>query len=304
MWAAVFLLMRRVLRDGRQVVLSGRLWALLGLLALSPLLSELTFSLWNIRAYTAAGVDELIDAAFYTLLPFVFVSSIALLFAVVLLARHQALEQEHQMADMREIYYQGIRREQEQVRRMRHDMRNHLTALSGLPRSRGRAAARPDYVHRLQQASGPAGSGHFTDNETVNIVLAAKARDMAQAGLEADISVSLPEKLPVADPDLCALFGNALDNAAEAAQDAPDKRVTVRARADKGLLMLRVRNAYTGERQADAGRPVCHLQGGTGAPTGSACAVCARSPRAMAVRLRPTAQDGVFELIACLPLQT
>ena len=77
-------------------------------------------------------MDELIDAAFYTLLPFVFVSSIALLFAVVLLARHQALEQEHQMADMREIYYQGIRREQEQVRRMRHDMRNHLTALSGL----------------------------------------------------------------------------------------------------------------------------------------------------------------------------
>lgn len=32
MWAAVWLLMRRVFRDGRQVALSGRLWALLGLL--------------------------------------------------------------------------------------------------------------------------------------------------------------------------------------------------------------------------------------------------------------------------------
>ena len=302
MWVAVFLLMRRVLRDGRQVVLSGRLWALLGLLALSPLLSELTFSLWNIRAYTAAGVDELIDAAFYTLLPFVFVSSIALLFAVVLLARHQALEQEHQMADMREIYYQGIRREQEQVRRLRHDMRNHLTALSGLLEA-GESSRAADYVHRLQQASGPAGSGHFTDNETVNIVLAAKARDMAQAGLEADISVSLPEKLPVADPDLCALFGNALDNAAEAAQDAPDKRVTVRARADKGLLMLRVRNAYTGERQQTPDGLFA-----TSKADRRAHGLGLRGMREIAARyggtLETTAQDGVFELIACLPLQT
>ena len=101
MWAAVWLLMRRVFRDGKQVVLSGRLWALLGLLALSPLLSELAFSMWDIRAYTIDGTDAQIDAAFYTLLPFVFVSAIALLFAVVLLSRHQALEQEHQLADMR-----------------------------------------------------------------------------------------------------------------------------------------------------------------------------------------------------------
>ena len=78
-WAAVWLLVRRALRDGRQIALSGRLWALLGLLALSPLLSELAFSLWNVRADTEEIVDGVLDAAFYTLLPpFVFVSSVAL----------------------------------------------------------------------------------------------------------------------------------------------------------------------------------------------------------------------------------
>ena len=218
MWAAVWLLMRRVFRDSKQVALSGRLWALLGLLALSPLLSELAFSMWDIRAYTLDGTDALIDAAFYTLLPFVFVSAIALLFAVVLLSRHQALEQEHQIADMRELYYQGIRREQEQVRRLRHDMRNHLTALSGLL-ERGRMTARWNMCAACSGVSPPApdaassGAGRFTENDTVNIVLSAKARDMEQARLIADINVSLPENLPIADPDLCALFGNAVDNA-------------------------------------------------------------------------------------------
>ena len=270
MWAAVWLLMRRVFRDGKLVVLSGRLWALLGLLALSPLLSELAFSMWDIRAYTIDGTDAQIDAAFYTLLPFVFVSAIALLFAVVLLSRHQALEQEHQLADMRELYYQGIRREQEQVR-------------------------------RLQAASGPSGAGRFTENATVNIVLSAKARDMAQAGLIADINVSLPENLPIADPDLCALFGNALDNAIEAAKDAADKRITVRARADKGLLMLRVTNAYAGEREEKAD--------GLFATTKAdrrAHGFGLRGMREIAARnggtLETTAKDGVFELVACLPL--
>lgn len=300
MWAAVWLLMRRVFRDGKQVVLSGRLWALLGLLALSPLLSELAFSMWDIRAYTIDGTDTQIDAAFYTLLPFVFVSAIALLFAVVLLSRHQALEQEHQLADMRELYYQGIRREQEQVRRLRHDMRNHLTALSGLLEQGedGRAA---EYVRSLQAASGPSGAGRFTENDTVNIVLSAKARDMAQAGLIADINVSLPENLPIADPDLCALFGNAVDNAIEAAKDAADKRITVRARADKGLLMLRVTNAYAGKREEKAD--------GLFATTKAdrrAHGFGLRGMREIAARnggtLETTAKDGVFELVACLPL--
>ena len=300
MWAAVWLLMRRVFRDGRQVALSGRLWALLGLLALSPLLSELAFSMWDIRAYTLDGTDEMIDAAFYTLLPFVFVSAIALLFAAVLLSRHQALEQEHQLADMRELYYQGIRREQEQVRRLRHDMRNHLTALSGLLEQGedGRAA---EYVRSLQAASGPSGAGRFTENDTVNIVLSAKARDMAQAGLTADIGVSLPENLPIADPDLCALFGNALDNAIEAAKDAADKRITVRARADKGLLMLRVTNAYAGRREEKQDG----LFGTTKADK-RAHGFGLRGMREIAVRhggtLETTAKDGIVELVACLPL--
>ena len=52
--------------------------------------------------------------------------------------------------------------------------------------------------------------------------------------------------LPLAPTDLCALLGNALDNALEAARRTPEGWVSVRARADKGLLMLRVENSAPG----------------------------------------------------------
>ena len=78
--------------------------------------------------------------------------------------------------------------------------------------------------------------------------------------------------------------------------------VRITGRADKGLLMLRVRNAYTGERQQAAD--------GLFATTKAdrrAHGLGLRGMREIAARyggtLETTAQDGVFELIACrLPL--
>lgn len=301
MWLVVWLVMRQALPQEGHISLPGRLWALIGLLSLAPLLSELAFSLWDVRFYTENTVDGIIDAAFYTLLPFQFISVIALLFAVVLLSRQQALEQAQQLADMREVYYQSVQREQAQARRLRHDLRNHLTALSGLL-ARGDAAGAADYVHALQADAGVAAGTRWCENDTVNVVLAAKSHDAAESGLELSFEGVLPAALPIAAPDLCALFGNALDNAIEAARESDDKRILVRARADKGLLMLRVVNACAGERR----RTADGLFGTTKADT-SQHGFGLRSMREIAARyggtLETTAQDGKFELVACLPLQ-
>lgn len=45
MWLVVWLVMRRALPEEGHITLSRRLWALIGLLSLAPLLSELAFSL-------------------------------------------------------------------------------------------------------------------------------------------------------------------------------------------------------------------------------------------------------------------
>ena len=57
---------------------------------------------------------------------------LALLAALAVLSRHEELEEENRLAGLREVYYQGLRQEQAQVRALRHDMRNHLSALLGL----------------------------------------------------------------------------------------------------------------------------------------------------------------------------
>ena len=54
-------------------------------------------------------------------LPFTGVTALILLFVILTLANHEKLEQEVHLAGLREVYYQGIQREQVQVRTLRHD---------------------------------------------------------------------------------------------------------------------------------------------------------------------------------------
>lgn len=61
-----------------------------------------------------------------------------------------------------------------------------------------------------------------------------------------DISASVPVPLPLADTNLCALFGNALDNDVDVAQ-AAEKTVIVRCEVHKGLFILQVESIILNE---------------------------------------------------------
>ena len=107
------------------------------------------------------------------------------------------------------------------------------------------------YIDQLADSSALRGGRRLCENDAANAVLSAKAEAMGRTGLTADFAVSLPKDLSLSDVDLCALLGNAADNAMEAAEQAADKTVTLRCRAEKGLFMLRVENAYAGELAPD-----------------------------------------------------
>ena len=133
--------------------------------------------------------------------------------------------------------------------------------------------------------------------DTPALFLTAKAEAMEREGVAADFAVSLPRDLPVADMDLCALLGNALDNAIEGSRGAGERRITIRCKADKGLFMLRVENTLGGAVQPDlATTKTDKAAHGFGIP----------GMREIAERYGGTLDAGVrdngFELVVCLPL--
>lgn len=245
----LWLLLRQRL-PGERVRISRRLWQVVLGLAIMPLCALVAVVLLTFQKYDSAAVYALAMNQGIVVLPFVLLTSVVLLYAVVILADHERLEQSNRLAGLREIYYQGLRQQEHQVRQIRHDLRNHLTVIQGLL-EQGDTQGAIGYLDRIAGSPALRGSKRFCDNETANVVLSAKAETMEQLGITVDFTVSLPQNLSVADTDLAALLGNALDNAIEGTQNAASKKIMLCCRADKGLLMLRLENTMGGKINQD-----------------------------------------------------
>lgn len=227
-------------------LLSRNLWTLALSLSLMPMAALCSTVLLTYPRWESVEVLNVSMRVGLGILPFVLMSSIVLLAAIIVLARQNAMEQEQALAAQREIYYEGLQQQDQQLRQLRHDLRNHITAAAGLLEL-GKVNEARAYLDELGESRALSRPHRFCDNEMVNVVLAAKADALAQTGIAADFHVELPPHLAIADTDLCALLGNALDNAREGAAGLADATVQLRCRIDKGLFMLSVDNPTRGD---------------------------------------------------------
>lgn len=293
-FGALWLLFRRRF-SGDKVHLTRRLWQVVLGLAAMPFCALIAVVLLTFQKYESAAVNTLALNQGLVVLPFVLLTSLVLLFAILILADHERLEQSNRLAGLREVYYNGLQQQEKQVRQLRHDLRNHLTVVQGLL-EKGNVQGAAEYLDEMAGSPALQGVRRFCDNETANVVLASKAEVMDRAAIAADFAVSLSKKLPVADTDLAALLGNALDNAIEGVEHAEEKKITLRCKVDKGLLMLRVENPLGGLVNADLtttkADKTSHGFGLTGM-------------REIAERyggtLNAGVRDGKFELVVCFP---
>ncbi len=237
----IWLLGRKIVPKNGVSSLSPKLWGLLGGLTLAPLFSTLSFTIWNAKNFDYDVYQLIVQRIAYTILPFTALSALTLLVAMVVLSRHEDMEQRQKLAEMREAYYQSLRREHIGVRTLRHDLHNHIAAAQVLLKN-GKIEGAQQYLEKLSCSPKLMDGKRYCQNDIANAVISSKVSLMEENEIQADIKVSLPDKLTLSDVELCALLGNALDNAIEAAKKAEKKCITLRARADKGMLMLRLEN--------------------------------------------------------------
>lgn len=245
----LYLFFRRQLRQ-EAISLPPRLWKLCAGLALLPFT---TLSVLILPAYWMPESILLHNLNWFqgtVILPITLISSLMLLQSILVLADYEAKAQAAALAEMRDMYYQGLKREQIQVRTLRHDLQNHLSAALGLLERNEIEQAR-QYLLELTDSQALHSCRRICENEIVNVVMSSKCEDMKLHGIIPEIQIVLPDILPISGTDLCALFGNAVDNAVEAACKSEDKRISVRCKVECGLFMLRVANTFAGEVHTD-----------------------------------------------------
>lgn len=230
----------------REYHLSDSLWKLLLLLNATPfgiVLSVVLLTTTEEERIWMEMPDGFKGYNILGLLLLSLLSFIGLFQAVIVLARQQQLEEQNMLAEVNQSYYAAMEQQHFAIRRLKHDLANHLAVAVTLPE-----AQREDYIKSLIEDSAFGRSLQYCADPVVNAVLTVKEEQMSRYGIRLEARIDIPKELPFEKTDICALFSNALDNAGEACRRLPEaeREVSVKSRAQKGLFCLEVTNSTVG----------------------------------------------------------
>lgn len=151
------------------------------------------------------------------------------------------------------------------INRKCHDLRHQLRALCQTENG----ARREQYLREIENVVMIYDSAVQTGNTALDTVLMEKSLFCKNHGIQCTCMVDGSWLNKIEPGDICAIFGNAIDNAIDAVQKLSDpsrRIITLRMLIKEQLLVIQVRNYYEGELKFENGLPKttqadCHAHG-------------------------------------------
>lgn len=310
---ALYLGIRKFAPD-RDYRLSDTMWRLLLLLTITPvgiILSVVVLHNSKLDRFGNGGSDLVYFALFAVAL----FSIIGLLWTVTVLARQQKLEEQNMMAEINRSYYETMEEQHFAIRRLKHDLTNHLSTMMAMPEME-----RESYIRNLVEDGTVTRALQYCGDVTVNAVLSVKEEQMKRYHIHLKTEIEIPDELPFEKTDVCALFANVLDNAVEACRklEADRREIFLKSKAQKGLFCLEVTNPvmkseiYGEDREKEDVRPDSKSRNGawipaTSKPDKENHGLGLRSVREIAERhhgaVELKMEEGWFEVFLYMPLE-
>ena len=151
-----------------------------------------------------------------------------------------------EQAELLERDYTTLNRAYEVNAKLFHDFHNHIGVLRQLlTHEKYGEAVR--YLDELQAPVRDLTAAVWTGDETADYLINSKAAAAAAAGIRFQAQVEFPRHTNIRSVDLCAILGNLLDNAVEAARQVPDRSdrtVALTIRRIHQMLVIKVENSF------------------------------------------------------------
>ena len=152
-------------------------------------------------------------------------------------------------------YYQELEQNQQTMRRLRHDMKNHLNIIGTFLRDNEIEQAK-EYFQELNQEFA-SNLKVYCPNKIVNAVLNNKEQLALDSNIQCDFQIDLETSPKIDDIDLCSILGNTIDNAIEALRKVPklsERILSLKARYTNGFFSYEIKNSKINEIQKKGGR--------------------------------------------------
>jgi len=156
--------------------------------------------------------------------------------------------------------YQMLEEQYGRSERLRHDLKNHVIALSGLWEENDWKRL-GNYLKKMENSAELGACEEATGNRVVDALLYQKRKMAEEKGILWECDVQIPGQSGIHEFDLCVLFGNILDNAAEACERLQRREtkkelqpfIHVHAGTVKKCFLLEVTNSMAVAKQPESG---------------------------------------------------
>lgn len=128
-----------------------------------------------------------------------------------------------------------------------HDFHNHIGVLHQLL-SHKKLDEAMQYLDELQIPIREMTDTVWTNDDTIDYLINSKAAAAKERGIQYQVQVEFPHHTNLRSADLCAILGNLLDNALEAAGQIPEKKkrfINLTIRRINQMLIIKVENSFT-----------------------------------------------------------
>ena len=145
--------------------------------------------------------------------------------------REQEQKDKMQIAQLQQqfAYYQEKLKDEEKVRSVYHDMKNHLLVLQRQINSPETA----EMVEKLQSQVAMYGDYEHTGNDILDIILKEKSETAREKHIALSVTADLNGVDFIEPLDVSTIFGNGLDNAIEASEKLPEEQRAILVKAGR-----------------------------------------------------------------------
>lgn len=195
------------------------------------------------------------------LMPLTYATIFASLYRQLLLYRKQ---QEELIWKEQNIQLEARLESQQNIRKLKHDMKAHSIALSGLL-SAGKIEEAQDYMQNMvNDYERETSQQQFCVNPYLNSIFSHYAQKFERAGVAQKLDLQIGEEdLPFME--LCQIISNGLENAWNAVEQLPrgQREVSVQLRYSREYLMIRMKNRCSPELFVEKGSLPPSSRGGS-----------------------------------------
>lgn len=241
---AFTLLLKQILKPFSEIAKRKNVWVpvICGFIILVSI--EVVYSLsyqYGESAYLMGGLLALAGVAIVGVMLYVY--SARYLYSV---QREREERLKVEVLEKQFAYYQEKQRDEERVRSIYHDMKNHLLLLQA---QAGNGQEVQKYIQELQSQIQEYENYHHTGNEFLDIIIRDKAKTAQEKQIDFNAVISFEDGAFIELLDISTIFGNALDNAIEASEKLPEdhRLITIRANRVRDMLVIIVENKAASE---------------------------------------------------------